>query len=75
MPHTELFARLMSGEGEFWKRESGPKGDTYYSKQKTKLWKENSKLVDFSLEHALYIFPFLGSDFDTETRPNWSREG
>ena len=46
MPHTELFARLMSGEGEFWKRESGPKGDTYYSKQKTKLWKENSKLVD-----------------------------
>ena len=25
--------------GEFWKRESRPKGDTYYSNQNRKLWK------------------------------------
>ena len=33
-----LFPRVMCGE--FPKRESGPKGDTYYCNKKKKLWKE-----------------------------------
>ena len=39
---------------------------------------ENSKLLvllGLCFLSTRAVFPFLGSDFDTQTRPNWSREG